>query len=575
MKRSLALLLLALAVAPAVPAQQKPPAAAPPAAAPPAAAPAQGLPPVAESVEVSVTNVEVIVTDSKGKRVAGLTKDDFQLLQDGVPQTISNFYAVSGGKLLLEDGKTVSIDEPAAAAEVPDDLKARYVIYIDNLNIQPQNRNRMFNRLKEFVQQTVGKQAEAMVVVFNRSLKVRRKFTMDPAEVLNVLDQIEMETGGATSQVSARKDALEQINDAQSATQAEQIAHSYAQAYHNDLEFTVDGIKTTVNGLAGIGGRKVLVYVSEGLPAQIALELYDTIQQKFRENANTLNQFEYDMNARYLSIVQAANAQGVTIWALDASGLTTDELISAENRTMGVRPNSFLIRTNYQAPLQLMAEETGGLAAINTNDWKDSLNNLAADFSNFYSLGYRASKASVDRPHRIEVTVKQKGLTVRARRGLLEKSIETRTAETVLASLLYPRNENPLGISVSMGQAKPYDQDNYLLPVRIAVPVGKLGLLPSGDRYEGSFFVYFVVLDASDKQSDLAVQRQAVDIPVKDFASAQAKDFYYDVSLICVPGGQKLAVALRDGVTNVTSYVQKSFFISVLPPEKKAGKSGS
>ena len=66
-----------------------------------------------------MTNIEVIVTDSKGNRVPGLTKDDFQVLQDGVPQTITNFYAVSGGKLLLEDGKTVSIDEPAAAESVP------------------------------------------------------------------------------------------------------------------------------------------------------------------------------------------------------------------------------------------------------------------------------------------------------------------------------------------------------------------------------------------------------------------------------------------------------------------------
>ena len=140
----------------------------------------------------------------------------------------------------------------------------------------------------------------------------------------------------------------------------------------------------------------------------------------------------------------------------------------------------------------------------------------------------------------------------------------------MLASLHYARNENPLGISVSLGEAKPYDNEYYLMPVRIAIPLAKLGLVPSGDRYQGSFSVYFVVLDASDKQSDLNVQRQTIDVPGKDFQKAQGKDYYYDVSLICVPGGQKLAVALRDGITNVTSYVQKSFFISVLPPEKKA-----
>ncbi len=558
MKRLL-VLVLALAAAEAGRAQEKP-----------AAQQSQGLPPVAESVEVSITNIDVIVTDSKGKRVSGLTKDDFLVLQDNIPQTITNFYAVSGGKLLLEDGKTVSIEEPAAAEAVPDELKARYVLYVDNLNIQPLNRNRMFKSLKEFVRQTVGKQAEAMVVVFNRSLKVRRRFTSDPSEVIAVLEQIEGETGSATSHASDRRDAVSRINDAQSASQADLIARQFAQAYRNELEFAVDGIKTTIDGLAGVTGRKVLVYMSEGLPSTVGLELYDTIQQKFREQTTSLNQFEFDMNSRYASIVQEANAQGVTIWALDASGLAVDDMITAENRSMDVRPSAFVMRTNMQAPLQMMAEQTGGLAAINTNDWRDSLDDLASDFSNFYSLGFRSSKASVDKPHSIEVKVKRKGLTVRTRRGLLEKSVETKTAETVLASLHYPRNENPLGVTVSMGQAKPYDKDYYLMPVRIAVPIGRLGLVPSGDRYEGSFSVYFVVLDASDKQSDLAVQRQKVEVPGKDFQKAQSRDYYYDVSLICVPGGQKLSVALRDGVTNVTSYVQKSFFISVLPPEKKA-----
>ena len=49
---------------------------------------------------------------------------------------------------------------------------------------------------------------------------------------------------------------------------------------------------------------------------------------------------------------------------------------------------------------------------------------------------------------------------------------------------------------------------------------------------------------------------------------AQRKDFYFDVSLIVVPGGQKVAVGVRDGISNMVSYVQKNVFVSVLPKEK-------
>jgi hypothetical protein len=328
-------------------------------------------------------------------------------------------------------------------------------------------------------------------------------------------------------------------------------------------------MKDTINSLAGLQGRKVLVYVSEGIPATVGLELFDAVQRKFRENTSTLEQFEFDMNTRYASIVQAANAQGVTIWALDASGLTTDEFVSAENRSFNTRPSDFTVRTNTQAPLQMMAEQTGGLAAVNTNDWKDSLDELAKDFSTFYSIGYRSTRSAVDRPHSVEVTVKRKGLKVRARKGFLEKSPETRTAESVLASLHYPREENPLGISVSFGQSKPYDKNNFVIPLRITIPLGKIGLVPSGDRYQGNVILYFAVLDVSGKQSDLAVQKQAITVPAKDLKTAQSKDYYYDVSLIVVPGGQKLSLGLRDAVTNQTSYVQKNFFVSVLPQEAK------
>lgn len=536
----------------------------------------QAIPPVSERVEVSITNIEVVVTDSKGNRVTNLTKDDFEVLQDGLPQSITNFYAISGGKVLFEDGKLVSLDAPEAEAEVPRELKTRYVIYIDNQNIQPINRNRMFKRLKEFLQETIGPRAEAMVVTYNRSLKIRRKFTSDAGDIVGALEEIERVTGEGTTLAGARRDAVERINQSQTDTEALNIARSYSESLRNDLEFATDAIKSTLNSLAGLEGRKVFVYVSEGLPETAGLELYDTIQRKFpNQGAQTMEQIEFNMTGRYASIVQAANAQDVTIWALDASGLTTDESISAENRQVQVRPSDFFLRQNTQAPLRMMTEETGGMAAINTNDWKKDLEELGKDSSNFYSIGYRTTRGAVDRPHSVEVKVKRKGLKARFRRSLLEKTAETRTAEAVLASLSFPRGDNPLGITVSLGPQKPFRGQNFSVPVRIAIPMGKLGLTPSGDFYEGAFIVYGVARDAEEKQSDLTVQKQAVKVPAKDFRAAQQKDFYYDFTMTVGPGAQRIAFAVRDAVSNQVSYYQKNLFVSLLPPAAEEKKKAS
>jgi VWFA-related protein len=564
--------LLAAGVLPAGLFAQQPPAPAPePQSPPPAAEKEKALPQVVESVDVAVTSVEVVVTDSKGNRVPNLTADDFVVQQDGMPQKVTNFYAVSGGKVLLEDGKEIPLDTSADAAEVPRELKAHYIFYIDNLNIQPQNRNRMFKRLKEFVPQAIGPNAEGMVVTYNRSLKVRRSFTSEASEIVAALESIELDTGGGTSQVGERRDAFRRIDETKSVGEATGIARTYSQSLRNDLQFATDSMKSTLDSLAGIPGRKNFVYVSEGLPATAGFEIYEAIREKFQQTSATLEEMDYDMNSRYAQVVQAANANGVTIYTLDASGLSTGDLISAENASFkDVHMNEFMVRQNMQAPIRMMAEETGGIAAINSNDWKSSLDQIAADFSNFYSLGYRSARGAADRPHKIDVSVKRKGLTVRTRRGFVEKSIETRTAEAVVASLTYPRADNPLKAGLSVGEPKPYDRENYLLPIRIALPIAKLGLVPSGDQYEGQFFVYFVVLDASGKQSDLQVARQEVKIPAKDYGMAQAKDFYYDAKLIVVPGGQKLSVGIRDSVSNLTSFLQKSVFVSVLPKETKA-----
>ncbi len=563
--------LLAGAAAAAAVGQDKPPA---PAAAQQPPAPSQRppeapIPPVSESVDVTITNVDVFVTDSKGNRVPGLKADDFEIKQDGIPQKITNFYAVSGGKVIFEDGSTVPFDvkEPAAPT-VPPVVQAHYVFYIDNQNIQPQTRNRMFKRLREFIVEAVGPNAEGMIVTYARSLKVRKNFTSHPNELLATLDEVELDTGGGTNAAQDRKDTLQRIDDAKSSTEAQNYAASYAKALRNDIEFTVDAIVETISSLAGIQGRKNLIYVSEGLPATAGLEMYEAIRQKFQDPSASMQEFEYDLNSRYTKIISAANANGVTMYTLDASGLQTDTMLSAENKTTDIHVNDFFVRQNMQGPIRMMAEQTGGLTAINTNDWKANLDQIAADFSNFYSLGYRAAKGAADRGHRIEVAVKRKGLTVRTRTTFMEKSIETRTAESVVASLHYARNDNPLGVGVSVGDPKPYDNSNYLLPVRISVPIGKLGLIPSGETYLGNFFIYFVVLDVSGNQSDLQIQKQEITVPQKDLAVAQRKDFYYDVQLVVGPGGQKLAVGVRDGVSNVVSYVQKNVFVSVLPKEK-------
>ncbi|MGE5344588.1 MAG: VWA domain-containing protein [Acidithiobacillales bacterium] len=548
------------------------PARAQQAAAPPAPTPAGSF---ISRETVAVTNIDVIVEDRKGNRVTGLRKEDFIVLEDGVEQPVTNFFAVEQGRLTVL-GDEVIPPEPAPAAapvatpapSVPlPTLKTRLVIFVDNLNLSPFNRNRVLRSVEDWVRSTVRGNVEGMIVVWNRSLKVRRKFTNDGRDLADVLKQIEDEATQGQTRTTSLRDLLERFEDMQSSAEAIQAGRDWATEQSSDLTFTLEALKSSINQLAGMDGRKILVYVGEGLPQSPGAEIWRYIQDRWHDPSGMLNQFEFDKTPSYLGIIQAANAADVSLYLVDATGVGVDPNVSAEARTRTTRLDTFTQRGNQQAMLQLMAEETGGEAVLNRNDVTPELQKIEKDFTSYYSLGYRSLRSGLDRPHKLEVKVKRKGLVARARRSYVEKGLETRTVEAVMSGLFFSREENPLAVGLEVGQAVPSDSGNFQVPIRIRIPYSRIAMLPDGPKVRGRLTFYFVVMDSSDRKSDLSTQTKQLELDAKRFEELQKKDFVYDVTLLMIPGSQRLSFAVRDDTTTTTSYLQKAIFVSVFSGE--------
>ncbi len=530
---------------------------------------------VARGEVVSVTNLDVVVTDGKGNRITGLKKEDFIVIEDNLEQLITNFSPIEQGKMLLPAEEAPAAAAPAqpGAAPAPPPVasapKTRIVLFIDNLHLAPFSRNRVLRNVETFVRDSVKDHIEGMVVVWNRSLKIRRKFTNDGRDLSDVLKQIEEESALGQQISSERRDIVQAIDDSTTADQAAGRVRSYCQALDNDLTFTIDAMKTTINQLAGVDGRKILIHVSDGLPQSPGAELWQYISDKYRDaTMHSTSLFEFDRTTKYLSVIQAANASGVSVYTIDASGLSVDSNVSAENRTQGQRLDTFLERNNLQSMLSLMAEETGGEAILNKNDVLVALKNIEKDYTSYYSIGYRSIRSGLDRPHKVEVKVKKKGFTVRARRSYLEKGVETKVREAVTSALFFPRDDNPLAVGLEVGKPVPADRENFAVPVVIRIPYARLAMLPEGTKVRGRVVFYFVVIDSAGQQSELTTQPVPIDLDAKKFETLAGKDFRYDVKLIMIPGGQKLSIAVRDDVTNSTSYLQKSVFVSAFSGEE-------
>ena len=151
-----------------------------------------------ESVDVNVVNVEVYVTDKKGNRIKGLTKDDFTLQVDKSPIAITNFYVVEGGRARSAPG--VDLLEPTDprlpdVQEEPEEQRLHLVVFVDNFNLHPFTRNRTLSSLRNFLRTRLNRGDQVMLVTYDRSLHVRHPFTADPEIIASALFELEELSG--------------------------------------------------------------------------------------------------------------------------------------------------------------------------------------------------------------------------------------------------------------------------------------------------------------------------------------------------------------------------------------------
>lgn len=522
--------------------------------------------------EVTVVEVDVAVSE-KGKPVTSLTRADFEVFQNGKPQEISNFYAYQR--------RVVGAEPEAEATPRPEDLvgqpepvdvppppKPRFIVfYVDNENVTPFNRNRVLTKVNDFVRQNLRAPDQAMVASYQRSLKIVQPFTSDPQEIVDGLRGLRTYTGGRVEVNSSRREIEDFINTESNRsstsgdpyTQATDRAKSFAREQRNTLVFTVRALQELVGMMTGLPGKKAIIYVSDGLPWTPGLELFYEIQDVYRNTSSISDSREFDSVELYRGLITTAAAADVTFYTIDARGLEAELGIEAENRTARSPIGAQIARSNYQDSLSYMADQTGGLAILNSNDVTDGLERIAEDFETYYSLGYRLVPSGQDRMHRIEVKVKgNRKFTLKYRRFFTEKTLGNQIADRVVSGLTFQLPENPLGIEVTTGEPAPASSGRWTLPVDVRIPIERLALIPDGDVLAGYVTVYYAARDTEGKQSDLQTKEHAVKIPQAEYEAARTKYYTISASLLLEPGRYRISIGTRDQLTNQAGYATVS-----------------
>jgi VWFA-related protein len=560
--------------------------------APRAAPAAEPLSPVVRSVEVSITNVDVVVTDAKGRPVTDLTPLDFVVTQEGKAQAISNFSFVRNTNAPVVPAAETAPPGPSPAVSPapapPGPAGARLVVFLDFLHLTAPNRNRAVASLAEFLPRTLGPRVEVQIVSWDRALRPRGAFTSDGTVVSGVLEALKGESTLGDAPAREKSRLFGMIDSALNADartrgplidQAISTLRGWCDSQAHDVDATLDAARSTVATLSGVEGRKILILVTEKLPPSPGRELWEYFQRGFDRvsrgpkvgNTNSamteMTWKDFDRSASFRGLANAANGAGVSLFMVDASGLTGDTLLSAEFGGTGDNVNEGLATLDAESALHLLAEETGGAAIVGRNNLALALESLEPAWTSYYSLGFESSTSKPGVPRSIRVSVKRPGVRVLTRRNVIERTADQKVADAVLSGVHFPKTRNPLRASLHVG-APAKDGKLWVLPLEFKIPFDTLTLVPESGRARGRILFTSAAATADGRLSDVTSERVPIDVPEAELASLTGKPFMYTARLKLRGGPQTLSLALTDEISRTTSYVQTR----VLVGDKKSGK---
>ncbi len=532
-----------------------------------------------ESIDVNVANVEVYVTDKDGKRVEGLSKDEFQVLENGQPVEITNFYSVSEGQAAVLDGGVADAAPAAAPETVPDDQRLYLAIFIDNRTLVPATRNRTLKAVQDFV--TRLKPGDRVLLAgYDNSVVIRRGLTNDPVALAAALDEVaRVAPGGMTRDAERVRmvrqiDASDPVGAGGGATQREQAAILIGIQLYQEIKLfgmqqneenraAIRALQQFVDSLAGLPGRKSVLYVSGGMSLYPAEALMLAWESKFGDLRDQVGYSSFDgrrdeSRTALKELIDHANANRVTFYSL---GSTTELAgVSAESGASVVMSSSLNATEtmNMESSLEMIASETGGLASINAAD-APLLDRMRQDFDTYYSLGYVPRNGKDGKQRKIEVKTTNRSLKVRHRGTRLERTERERMTSRAMSALLLGEDDNPLEVTLEMGRAKPNAKGQLEVEVLVKFPLANLVLVPQDQFHEGRLSLFIGVRDSHGRNSDITEVDVPIRVPNDQLLTALGQIGGWKTTFLLRPEPHTVAVALRDRIGNVDSTARAEY----------------
>jgi VWFA-related protein len=510
------------------PAQQAPPAA-----------PQQ--PPVTFKVEVNYVEIDAVVTDAAGTFVRELTKEDFEVTEEGKPQAISTFTLVN-----------VPVERPDPPlfkrTTVEPDVQSNrggangrvFLLVLDDLQTDARRTPRVRAAARQFVERHVGANDLVAVVQTGGSTSGSQEFTSSHPRLLAAVDKF---VGKKLPSITMAKLDSYYTNPSRRGTDAYDAERS---AKARD---TLDTLRNLAEYLGGIRGRrKAIVWFGEGID-------YPMDNPFDSRDASVVRDLMLDT-------IAAATRASVSFYGIDPRGLgagmdeTIDIASLPDDPTVNLGPGSIQEEVRQaQNSLRTISTETGGFAVVNKTDMTEAFSRIVRENSSYYLIGYYSSDERRDGKFRsVGVRVKRPGLEVRARKGYTAPKGRPAARSATLGSDASPEVREALnsplpttGLTMAVFAA-PFvgKAPKASIAVIVEIEPGQLKFVEKNGVFAEDLELVAIAVDSNGKVQDGGRDQAPLRLTQRNYESVMRSGLRLTRRLQLRPGRYQLRVAARE-----------------------------
>lgn len=396
----------------------------------------RGIAGIEEQVDVGIMEVWVKVTDKQGKAVTDLNKEEFQLYIDDRRVDLRCF-------------------DKSFAAETAESSRQsgrKYVFFFDMFNTLPGDMDFLKNSIRRFILDSFGPNDQGMVFALlpTAHLGVVQQMTSNRNALVSVIRKMKGNISLATLLERNEKELLYLLYPADTTSDdnpasprgvgqrpndtlhtAQSLARNFAAQEESRSRFTLNAFTSIGKHLTdrSVSGNVAIIYVSGGFPIRPGEHYFDLVQrnmdERFTAGAPDLAMVDrprFDFLQDLRKTIGQLNRMNVTIYSLDAKGLLMNARGADRNDIQAAHGMNLLSRDyQLQDSLVHLAQETGGLAFINGQQYDKGLAEIVRDMNEQYLIcGTLRSSESKNKYHPIKVKVSRPGVHVRHRKGYVD-----------------------------------------------------------------------------------------------------------------------------------------------------------